>query len=435
MGRIPVAIFLSFATEKCVRTSVGWHVPFVFFLPLVVKKIQFPPMSIARARNLVFNHGTATGEPKPIPGGSPLPGTPYVPDYQPEKPPPDPRLRAGVFIGALFLVVVCLAVTVFGYTTLRQRLAAVPESTATPPAAALTPTETPRPLAAAAVPATPLPTSTPSPSPTATPSHTASPQPTATLLPECEQGYLFAAGRVFTVELLATQADGSLRLPQGPPDAAYFTDNGGPGYAFFLSDAAENQSLLGENPGAPVSVLWRGCLLEESTLLGVQRATADQPPAFDPALPGVTLFLAPSSPDTPALPLPPTPTRPTSPSTPVPQPTATAQPTDIPAPTIPPPQGAIEAEIGFEGKQVTASTITLTISVYNYGPNAFTLNSTDVLLLPPGGSPVRLDYSTPALPVQFPSGASQTFSFNFPNPGGSGIVFQIFNVEFDIDDF
>jgi hypothetical protein len=352
----------------------------------------------------------------------------------PGEPPSTGGPRLGILIGIGLLLVACLGIAGLVWSRSRSR----------PQAQVPAPAETLVEVAAAAT-RTPLPTATITPSPTTEPTPPERIVPTETLAavaPECEQGYLFAAGRVFEIELLAPMADGSLRLPQGTPEAAYYVDGGTPqnsagGYAFFLNDTPENQALLDSSQaGSPVSILWRGCILEESTLLGIRQATAEGPPAFDPASPGVTLYLVSGGPA--ALPLPPTPTIPSQPastSTPVPQPTSIAQPTNTPAPTIPPPQGTIEAEIGFENKQVSASTITLTISVYNYGPNPFTLYSTDVLLVTPGGSRVALGSSVPALPSQFPSGASQTFSFSFPNPGGSGIVFQIFNVEFDLDDF
>jgi hypothetical protein len=127
-------------------------------------------------------------------------------------------------------------------------------------------------------------------------------------------------------------------------------------------------------------------------------------------------------------------------STAAPQPTATPTPEDTPVPTetfipMPTARGGVEAEIGFLEKQVTAGKITLRISVYNYGAGAFTLYKEDVRLLPPGGGAVALTSASPNLPEQVSAGETQAFTFTFPNPGGSGIVFQIFNVEFNLDDF
>jgi hypothetical protein len=119
---------------------------------------------------------------------------------------------------------------------------------------------------------------------------------------------------------------------------------------------------------------------------------------------------------------------PPTPTPPEEAPTATF----LPQPTA---RGGVEAEIGFWDKQVEAQAITLTISVYNYGGASFTLYAEDVHLLPPGQGPVGLTSSSPALPFSFGLGVTQQFTFTFPNPGGSGIVFQIFNVEFDLDDF
>jgi hypothetical protein len=142
---------------------------------------------------------------------------------------------------------------------------------------------------------------------------------------------------------------------------------------------------------------------------------------------------------TPAMPAPPEEVQP-SPTTGTRQQTTATRPpasTSIPADTpIPPPSaGEVEAEIGFQDKQVTDASITLIISVYNYGDRAFSVSLADVHLLPPNQGPVSPSSVDPALPYQVAAGATRDFTFTFPNPGGSGIVFQLFSVEFNLDDF
>jgi hypothetical protein len=238
-----------------------------------------------------------------------LPSQPYVPDYSPEPSPNDSRKRLLLALGLLVLVIACLAVTVSGYNLARGRLAAL-RSEPSPTLPEADPTATGIPAAAVSNTPLPLPSATSLPSPTSTLTPTASPQPSPTLElvpPECEQGYLFAAGRVFAILILPPSTDGALRLPQGDPDAAYFLDGSaqpgsGAGYAFFLSDTPENQALLGSDQvGSPVSILWRGCILEETMLLGIQPASAAQPPTYDPYLPGLTMFVIESVSDTQAL--------------------------------------------------------------------------------------------------------------------------------------
>jgi hypothetical protein len=249
-----------------------------------------------------------------------LPGKPFVPEYPPETSPSEPRKRLLLAFGLLALALACLALTVSGFNLARGRLAAlrpgetnIPTEISAATPAAIIPT-TVAPTAAAptsAASSTPSPTLTASPTNTPAPTLTPSPVLAPTLEPvaaECEQGYLFALGRIFVIQILAPPLDGVLRLPQGDPEAAYFLEGGpqpnsGSGYAFWLDDTPENLSLLDSNrAGEPVSILWRGCLLEEATLLGVQRASADQPPAYDPFLPGVTLLVVESGPQAQALP-------------------------------------------------------------------------------------------------------------------------------------
>jgi hypothetical protein len=382
----------------------------------------------------------------------------------------DPRLLVAAFIGTLFLVVFCLGMGGLAFNT--GRLAAL-RGDGTPPAAlAASPTTTPLVVAAPNTPR-PSPSATSSSTPSSTPTPTITPGPTAvvavateTVAPECEQGYLFAAGRVFEIEILALPQDGSVRLPQGSADAAYYVEGsalaGVRPHAFLLSDTPENLALLGGGQaGGPVSILWRGCILEESTLLGVERRLAADPLAVPAGGNGVLLFIqegsvgaqppratAPSSPQSEqataipfeatatSLPLAqasPTSSGPTSPTT--------TAPAIAPAPTstfVPPPpgRGEIEAEITFLGKQVAASTITVTISIYNYGSNAYTIYMADANLVSPNQEAILPLIANPSLPYQIGSRGTQSFSFTFPNPGGRGIVFQIFEVvEFDLDDF
>jgi hypothetical protein len=83
-------------------------------------------------------------------------------------------------------------------------------------------------------------------------------------------------------------------------------------------------------------------------------------------------------------------------------------PTNTPIP--PPSQTDIEAEIGFLGKQVTSATITLNISVYNYGVMVFNLYYSDVLIMAPNGSPIYPSVIQPALPYRFDSGATLNYT-------------------------
>jgi hypothetical protein len=128
---------------------------------------------------------------------------------------------------------------------------------------------------------------------------------TETVAPECEQGFLFAAGRVLEIEILALPQDGSVRLPQGSAERAYYVEGsalaGVRPHTFLLSDTPQNLALLGDGQaGSPVSILWRGCILEETTLLGVERRQAAEPLAVPAVGDGVLLFIQEGSVSTPS---------------------------------------------------------------------------------------------------------------------------------------
>jgi hypothetical protein len=225
----------------------------------------------------------------------------------------DPRLLVAAFIGTLFLVVFCLGMSGLAFNSNTRRLAAL-RGDGTPPAAVeASPTSTPLVVAAPNTPhPTMTPSVTPSSTPTSTPTPTLTPTPTAvlalateTVAPECEQGFLFAAGRVFEIEILALPQDGSVRLPQGNPEVAYYVEGsalaGVRPHTFLLSDTPQNLALLGAGQaGSPVSILWRGCILEESTLLGIERRQAADPLSVPAGGDGVLLFIQEGSVSTPS---------------------------------------------------------------------------------------------------------------------------------------
>jgi hypothetical protein len=156
-----------------------------------------------------------------------------------------------------------------------------------------------------------------------------------------------------------------------------------------------------------------------ATNIAPAAATQTNPPAASP-LPTNTPSLSPTQP---------------------PAATATLAPTHTPGPTstfvpIPPNRGDINAEVRFVGKQVSPGTIVVTVSIYNYGDSPFTTYMADALLIPPSQEEILPWTSDPVLPFQLGSRQTQVFHFTFRNPGGSEIVFQIYEVvEFDLDDF
>jgi hypothetical protein len=267
----------------------------------------------------------------------------------------------------------------------------------------------------------------------------------------CKESLLFLGERVFRIELLKPSADGSVTLPASEPGLAYVLDGSQPDYAFVLNDAPENLALLDTlKLDDKVSILWVGCQLEEPKILALNHSDNGQALNFRQSTGGITVFVqeqaAVVAAETaqPAAPIqasttPPAEVQPSATINVPGQPTSTRPPasTATPASTpIPPPSATdIEAEIGFLGKQVTAATITVNISVYNYGAKAFSITVADAHLQPPGQSPVYPSSVDPALPYLIESGGRRDFTFTFPNPGGSGIVFQLFNVEYNLDDF
>jgi hypothetical protein len=340
-------------------------------------------------------------------------------------------------LGLLWLLTACavlLTLAVAGYNFL---LAPRPPTLASLVALADTPrpVETIQPSETAALPTTKAP-------PVAT-------EEAGPVQPGCETSWLFVHERVFRVEPLPRNADGSVTVPAGNPGVAYWLEGTPVHYAFGLSRTPENVDLLAElQVGEPLTLLWRGCLPEEATLLAVEDHLAGEVVAYNQEAPGVTLFMqeegaavAGQAGQAAATNVSPQQATETGAPEGQIQPSAIPPATEASAPTStsvapPPGRGEIEAEVGFLGKQVTDSTITVEVSIYNYGANDFSVYMGDVYLIPPNQDPVLPVSADPELPYPMAARSRQTFSFSFPNPGGNGIVFQIFEVvEFDLDDF
>jgi hypothetical protein len=275
----------------------------------------------------------------------------------------------------------------------------------------------------------------------------------------CDPAQLSIGGMTFRIQELARSADGSIPFPADSQGAAYWIEGTTPHYVFALSPAIENLKLAASlKQGDVARITWTDCSSAVYAIRAVEVTTSHASDLFDKPGAGLTIFVQADASGTgvalrselvqafAAPPVPSAPTeaavKPAEPGAPVvpavplqtfQPPTSTAIPPNLSIPTPNPRE--IQAEIGFQGKQVTASTITLSISVYNYGDRAFTIKMADVHLLPPNQKQVAPSSVDPALPYKVESQASQDFTFTFPNPGGNGIVFKLLNVEFNLDDF
>jgi hypothetical protein len=102
-----------------------------------------------------------------------------------------------------------------------------------------------------------------------------------------------------------------------------------------------------------------------------------------------------------------------------------------------PDASALQAEISLLETTTSpdGSTITVGISIYNYGQTAITLSTSDVSLTPEAASPLAPVRVEPPLPIEIEAGTTETIYFTFPRPASQTAVLKVLNVEFDLEGF
>lgn len=81
------------------------------------------------------------------------------------------------------------------------------------------------------------------------------------------------------------------------------------------------------------------------------------------------------------------------------------------------------------------ATITVSVSINNYGQTAAKLSSGDVSLVPEGTAPRPAFLATPALPLEIKPGATETIQLTFTRPTTPTATLKIFTVEYTLDGY
>jgi len=239
--------------------------------------------------------------------------------------------------------------------------------------------------------------------------------------PDCGQQVLTIGETRLQVESLARAADGSIPVPPDSPGTAYRVADSGLNDLFALSPSADNLALVSAlQAGMAASLGSQNCNTTLYTLSAPIPGPVDMAALGDQSAPGLVLFIAGSA-DSPGI-------------------TLQGEPSKlIFSGEATPPPGAweVEAQVSFLETTISGdgSIIKVSIEIYNYGSQAFTLTSNDVVLIPEGAEPLAPGASEPGLPREFKPKEREAFDFTFPNPGNLDAVFKIFTVEINLIDF
>jgi hypothetical protein len=98
---------------------------------------------------------------------------------------------------------------------------------------------------------------------------------------------------------------------------------------------------------------------------------------------------------------------------------------------------ALQAEISLMETTTSpdGSTLTVGISIYNYGQTAATLSASDVSLTPEAASPLAPVRVEPPLPIEIGPGTTKTIYVTFPRPSTTIATFKILTVEFILEGY
>ena len=234
--------------------------------------------------------------------------------------------------------------------------------------------------------------------------------------PQCVQPTLTLGTTRFRIESLARAADGSVAVPADEPGVAYWIEGTNVNYVFALSPTSNNLALRNTlKTGDEATIVWADCGSEEYVVKAVEVGQPDDSTLFDQTAAGITVFVQASSPAESLI-------------------VRSGRPEAPPADTPGPDEIGIQAEVYFLDTTTSpdGTTVTLSISIKNTGPTAFSLAMNEISLTAENAAPLAPLDVKPALPRDIQPGASETFSITFPRPAVNTAVFKILDFSVDV---
>jgi hypothetical protein len=238
---------------------------------------------------------------------------------------------------------------------------------------------------------------------------------------DCGSPTLVLGTSTLQIQNLTPAANGSLTVPPDTSGIAYWVEGTDHNYVFLLSPTPENLSIMSTiTVGSTAKATWKNC---NSTTYSL---SAPQPGSFNgSALPvqsvdGITIFFQTDASGAGVV--------------------FKGELTEEQIGTINTPASGgsdVQAEIGLLETTTSAdvTTISIGVSIYNWGQSAFTLSASDVSLTQPDGTVLVMKSSKPRLPEEIKPGETETIEFTFPHPSSQSATLKIFTVEYDIEGY
>jgi hypothetical protein len=230
---------------------------------------------------------------------------------------------------------------------------------------------------------------------------------------------LVLGSRSFEIRTLKPGSDGSLDVPPNHPERAYWVEGTQTNLVFGLSPAPDNLSLASAlKPGVTATVTWANCNTATYSLYAPLQGLPEDASLLDQSTSQITIFI---------------PEETLSSGTVIRgellEETITAFDT--------PDASALQAEISLMETTTSpdGSTLTVGISIYNYGQTAATLSASDVSLTPEAAFPLAPVRVEPLLPIEIEPGTTETIYLTFPRPSATIATFKIFTVEYKLEGY
>ena len=239
--------------------------------------------------------------------------------------------------------------------------------------------------------------------------------------PDCGSPTLVLGTSTFQIQTLTPGTDGSLTVPLDTSGIAYWVDGTNKNYVFVFSPTQENISFMSTvTAGSTAKATWKNCNATTYSLSAPQPGSFNGSALPDQSVDGITVFFQMDASGAGFI--------------------FSGELTEEQISTFnTPASGAsdIQAEIGLLETTTSAdgTTISIGVSIYNWGQSAFTLSTSDVSLTQQDGASLNMVSSEPALPKEIADGTTETIHFTFPRPTSPTATLKIFEVEYDIEGY
>jgi hypothetical protein len=229
--------------------------------------------------------------------------------------------------------------------------------------------------------------------------------------PPCGQSVLKIGETTYQIKEVKTRSDGSLNISSKTSGVAYWIDQTQTNYVFALSPTSENLALQNENP-SDAKLTWSNCNSSSYILFTPQVGVPDVTTLLDQSFSGITIFVQGNN--------------------------GFVIHGELAGEEIQtfntPDPSSIQAEISLLETIPSAdkTTLTVKVSIANYGQDSIALTPNDVSLSLRDSVAAAIT-SEPALPKEIASGTTETFSFTFSYPPESGATLKVLSVEYELE--